>query len=205
MQLSFHYAAGANCCERVRWALDYKQIPYTLIDHDGEFDRAHFAAISPFGRVPMMEVDGAPLSESMAMLELLEEIAPAPALTYSTPFARARVREVCEAVGASIHPVQNSSIVAWFQPGWSKAEMRPVRARWIANNLAKLAPRLWHDSGFVVGTQFTMADIFVAVIYRKGVALGIAADALPRFEAHWQFLLGHEAIKASCPQAVLAG
>lgn len=83
--------------------------------------------------------------------------------------------------------------------------MRPVRARWIATNLAKLAPRLWQDSGFVVGTQFTMADIFVAVIYRKGVALGIAADALPRFEAHWQFLLGHEAIKACCPKAVLAG
>lgn len=121
MQISFHYAAGANCCERVRWALDFKQIPYTLIDHDGEFDRAHFAAISPFGRVPMMEVDGAPLSESMAMLELLEEVFPVPALTYNTPFARARMREVCEAVGASSIRCKTAAL----SPGFTRAGARP--------------------------------------------------------------------------------
>lgn len=212
MKPVFYYVAAANCCERVRWALDYKQFDYTLVELEVEpdasananHDAARFAALSPFGRVPLMEIDGQPLSESMAMLEWLEEVAPTPALTYTSAFARARVREACEAVNASIHPVQNSSVVAYFQPDWSKAQMRPVRAHWIGSNLAKLQSRLWQESGFAVGGQFTMADILLAVMYRKGVALGMLPDAYPAYEAHWQLLMAQEAIRASCPPSMRA-
>jgi glutathione S-transferase len=199
MHIKFYYAAGANCCERVRWALDYKGIAYELVTLDADTPASALAAISPFGRVPVMELDGAPLTESMAMVELLEELSPPNPLNYATPFARAQVREICEAVNASIHPVQNSSVVNYFHPSWDKAQMRATRARWISTNLSKLAPRLWRSSGFAVGVQFTLADIFVAAIYRKGVALGMSAATDPGYEAHWQFLMAHPAIRQSCP------
>ena len=199
MNLTFYYASGANCCDRVRWALDYKRIPYQLADMDGEFDQAHFAAISPFGRVPILEIDGMPLSESMAMLEWLEETFPQRPLGGASALARAKVREMCEAVNASIHPVQNSSVVAYFLPGYSKQQMRPLRARWIGSNLQKLESRLWQTSGFACNEQFTLADIFIALIYRKGVTLGLLPQQYPRYEAHWQFLLGIDDIRASCP------
>ena len=199
MHIKFYYAAGTNCCERVRWALDYKRVPYEMVDLDQPHDEVNFAAISPFARVPVMELNGIPLTESMAMVELLEEIVPSPPLNYSDCLSRARVREVCEAVNSSIHPVQNSSVVQFFRPEWSKNEMRPVRANWIANNLAKLQARLWLDSGFAVGTAFTFADIFVAAIFRKGVSLGIERMALPEFNKHWSFLMSQPSVRASCP------
>jgi glutathione S-transferase len=146
-----------------------------------------------------MELDGTALTESMAMVELLEEIAPSPPLNYSTPLARAQVREACEAVNSSIHPVQNSSVVRHFRPDLSKNEMRPIRANWIASNLDKLKVRLWQSSSFAVGQQFTFADIFVAAIFRKGLELGIQRGALSSFETHWSFLMSHPTIRASCP------
>lgn len=199
MKIKFYYAAGSNCCERVRWALDYKRVPYELVDLDAGVDKRHFAAISPFGRVPVMELDGVALTESMAMVELLEECAPAVPLNYAEPLARAKVREVCEAVNSSIHPVQNSSVVRYFRPDLDKDRMKPIRAHWIETNLTRLQPRLWQASQFAVGDRFTLADIFLAVIYRKGVALGMAPSACARFEEHWFYLLSQPAIRGSCP------
>lgn len=99
--------ADMRGCERIRWALDYKKIVHALVDIYSQHDEIHFKGISPFGRVPVMEVDGTPLTESMAMLELLEETTPTRPLNYTTPLLRAQVREVSEAVNSSIHPVQN--------------------------------------------------------------------------------------------------
>ena len=199
MHIKFYYSAGANCCERVRWALDYKSVQYELVDLERPYDEAHFASISPFARVPVMELDGTPLTESMAMLELLEELAPSPALNGSDSLGRARVREICEAVNSTIHPVQNSSVIRHFRPELSKADMKPIRANWIASNLAKLQARLWLDSGFAVGTEFSFADIFLATIFKKGIELGIESSMLPSFVDHWSFLMSKPEVQASCP------
>jgi glutathione S-transferase len=205
MEICFYYSAGSNCCERVRWALDYKRVQYELVDLGNPSDRRRFDEISPFGRIPVMEIGGVPLSESMAMVEFLEDYAPAIPLNYAEVVSRARVREVCEAVNSSIHPVQNSSVIKQFRPEWSKQDMKPFRAGWIGPNLEKLRPRLWRTSRFAVGDRFTLADIFVAVIYRKGVDLGMTPDAYPHFEDHWRFLLSHPDIRGSCPVALVTG
>ncbi|MCH8622127.1 glutathione S-transferase family protein [Undibacterium sp. TS12] len=199
MHIRFYHAQEANCCERILWMLNYKQLAYERIDVGlgdvGEHVRLH----SPFARVPLMEVDGIPLSESMAMAEFIEEIAPQPPLQYTDLFARAQVREICEAVNSSIHPQQNGSTVRYFHPEWSREQMKPVRAKWLHINLDRLQPRLWRSSQFAVGTQFTQADIFVSIIYRKAVDLGIPVSDLPRYEQYWQFLMSQEAIRNSCP------
>lgn len=199
MKLVFYYAAGANCCERVRWALDYKRVPFDLVNLSGAHDENHLRSISPFGRVPILEINGTALSESMAMVELLEEIYLSRPLNYTEPLARAHVREICEAVNSSIHPVQNSSVVKHFLPSLSKNEMQFMRANWIANNLEKLQTRLWQGSNFAVGEQFTLADIFIASIFRKGVTIGIQKGALELFESHWTFLMSHPEIRRCCP------
>lgn len=201
MNLRLFSAEGANCCERVRWALGYKRLPYALLDPDADEQQAQFARVSPFGRVPVLLASGLALSESMAIAEYIEELAPNPALLGRARNERARIREVCEAVNSSIHPVQNSSVVHYFRPDWSKAQMRPVRASWIEKNLKNLEAKLWLSGNFVVGESFSLADIFVAVIYRKAASLGTAQEALPRFEAHWQHLMAVSEIVSSCPIA----
>ncbi len=197
--LRLYIAEGANCCERVRWALTYKGLPHELVDVDQPNDAGRLAPISPFGRVPILEWQGQVLSESMAMLELLEELQPEPALSYTDPWLRARVREACEAVNASIHPVQNSGVIRRLRPDWDKAAMRLYRCKWIAENLERLQPRLWRESAYAVGDRFTLADILVAVMARKAISLGLAAGVLPAFDRHWQHLMAQPRIQASCP------
>ncbi|BBB66085.1 hypothetical protein UNDYM_1832 [Undibacterium sp. YM2] len=201
MHIRFYHAPDANCCERLLWILDYKRVTYERIDvgltHVGE----HVTRHSPFARVPLMEVNGIALSESMAMAEFIEEIAPNPPLQYTEAFARAQVREICEAVNSSIHPQQNSSTVRYYHPEWSKEEMQPVRANWLRLNLQKLQGRLWLGSQFAVGKQFTMADIFVSIIYRKALDLGVQVSDLPEYEQYWKFLMSDETISGSCPVA----
>lgn len=199
MALRLYAAAGANCCERVRWLMDYKRIPYELVDVECSADVSEFKAHSPFGRVPLLIVDGQPLSESMAISEFIEEVAPSPPMLGSSSLERAHVREICEAINASIHPVQNSSVVRYFQPTWTKDEMRPVRAEWVAQGLARLQSRLWKSSAYVVGERFSLADIFVAIMYKKAIALGARPSVLSLFASHWSHLMAQPAIRNSCP------
>ncbi|MFZ6709955.1 glutathione S-transferase family protein [Undibacterium sp. TC9W] len=201
MKIRFYHAPDANCCERLLWILDYKKIAYERIDVGLGDVGEQVRLLSPFARVPLMEVDGIALSESMAMAEFIEEIAPNPPLQYTEAFARAQVREICEAVNSSIHPQQNSSTVRFYHPDWSKEQMRPVRANWLFINLEKLQNRLWLQSQFAVGHQFTMADIFVSIIYRKALDLGRLATELPRYEQHWTFLMSDAEIRNACPIA----
>ncbi|MFZ6778236.1 glutathione S-transferase family protein [Undibacterium sp. Ji83W] len=199
MKIRFYHAPDANCCERLLWILDYKKVDYERIDVGLGDVGEQVRLLSPFARVPMMEVDGIALSESMAMAEFIEEVAPNPPLQYTEAFARAQVREICEAVNSSIHPQQNGSTVRFFHPDWSREQMRPVRAKWLSLNLEKLQGRLWRSSQFAVGTQFTMADIFVSIIYRKALDLGVSSSDLPEYDQYWQFLMSNEALRSSCP------
>lgn len=201
MKLRLYSAEGANCCDRVLWVLNYKGLRYELADPNAPEHTAEFTRISPFGRVPVLVASDQPLSESMAIAEFAEELVPDPTLLGQSMMERAQIREVCEAVNSSIHPVQNSSVVRYFQPHWSKEQMQSVRAAWIEQNLRKLEPKLWRSSPFVVGVAFSLADIFVAVIFRKAVSLGSPEELLPRFSAHWRHLLSIPEVEGSCPIA----
>jgi len=200
MHLRLYFAHGANCSDRVRWVLAYKGVPFEGIDVDANPDDAAFHSVSPFGRVPVLIAGRDTLTESMAIVEYLEEVYPEPSLMSRHPLERARIREVCEAVNSSIHPVQNSSVLRTIRPDWTKEEMRPFRSHWIVSNLEKLRPMLWRSSSYAIGNHFTLADIFVAVIYRKGAALsGQAREAQP-YRSHWEFLMSQPSIAASCPE-----
>ena len=111
------------------------------------------------------------------------------------------VREVCEAVNSSIHPVQNGGLVRHFRPELSGPEVRQVRADWIASKLLKLESGLWLNTGFASGSSFSLADIFVAAIFHKGLSLGINPRQIPRFAVHWSFLMAFPEIRTSCPIA----
>jgi maleylacetoacetate isomerase len=199
MNFTLYFANGANCSDRVRWVLAYKGLVFEGIDVDATAGHPQFKAISPFGRVPVLVTGQATLTESMAIVEFLEELHPEPPLMPRNALERAQVREVCEAVNSSIHPVQNSSVLRTIRPEWNKDETRDFRWRWIATNLEKLRPLLWISSSYAVGDRFTLADIFIAVMHRKGIDLGAQVDEAQPFCKHWAFLMSRPAIAASYP------
>ena len=168
MDIKFYYSRGSNCSERVKWVLDHKQISYQQLDADELYGSEEYLKINPFGRVPSMIIDGVTINESMVMVEFLEENFRTNPLLPEDPLPKAEIRQICEIVNSTIHPIQNSKIVEFFKPGLEKQEKTEIRAQWIGKCLKTLKVYLWKQSKFAVGSQFSLADIFNQSICSDG-------------------------------------
>jgi maleylpyruvate isomerase len=154
---------------RVRIALAYKDIaceivPVHLVRGGGEQHLPAFLRHNPMGQVPVLELDGdsgpSYLSQSMAILEYLEEIRPEPPLLPADRMGRARARQLAEIVNSGTQPLQNLKLqqalrAAGLDPG-------PLVRGFIATGLAALETLSTSTAGrFLVGDQPTFADVFL--------------------------------------------
>jgi maleylpyruvate isomerase len=100
---------------RVRIALGLKGLEAMQVAHHlrkGEQRAPAYLALNPQGLLPSLVTDdGAVLTQSLAIIEYLDEIAPEPALLPAEPVLKAKVRAVAQAVACDIHPVQNLKVL----------------------------------------------------------------------------------------------
>ena len=101
---------------RVRIALHYKgldfdNVPVHLVRDGGEHLKAEHMQRNPLGQVPVLEVDGVYLGQSIAILEYLEERHPQPALLPRAALERAEARRIAEVINSGVQPLQNLSLV----------------------------------------------------------------------------------------------
>lgn len=90
-RLQLYSVAASSACERVRIALEIKGLEYDTINIDA-LPREEYLAVNPQGLMPTLKIDDHIVSQSMAMLEFIEEICPEPALLPKDLVARAEVR-----------------------------------------------------------------------------------------------------------------
>lgn len=118
---------------RVRAALMYKRIAFEEVSIDllrGVQHEAEYKAINPQSVLPALVVDdGAPLFESLAILEYLEEAQPAPPLLPKDPRGRARVRGLSMIVACDAHPLVVPRIRRYLEQEMRQDE--PARNRWL--------------------------------------------------------------------------
>jgi glutathione S-transferase len=185
-EIILYTAAGSNCSQRVEWVLNYKQIPYAKIDV-GESERwKQYLHINPMGYVPCLSLSGVIIPESMAIIESLEEGYPTPTILGSNWQQRAEVRAMCEFVNGSLHMPQNRTILSLLRPDLDESAKQPLRADFLSRQLTTLSPRLFKQSQFAIGKQFTLADIFIASIYKKALQHGMAKQA--PYHSHLRYL-----------------
>ena len=107
----------SSCSWRVRIALalkglDYTAVPVHLTRDGGEQHGPTHRQRNPMGQVPVLElVDGRHLSQSLAILDYLEEAYPTPALLPEDRWARARCRQLAETINAGVQPLQNLAVM----------------------------------------------------------------------------------------------
>jgi maleylpyruvate isomerase len=153
---------------RVRIALGLKQLPYQpvfvhLLHDGGEQHRPEFREKNALAQVPLLELDdGARLSQSIAIIEYLDERFPEPPLLPKDPVQRAQARELSELINSGIQPLQNLSTLSFLASEAPNVE----RGRWlnhfVAPGLAALERRAFQTgSGFLVGDRVSIADVLL--------------------------------------------
>jgi maleylacetoacetate isomerase/maleylpyruvate isomerase len=105
---------------RVRIALNLKQLewesaPVHLVRDGGEQRMSAFRALNPQGLVPALEIDGRVLTQSLAIIEYLDETRPTPPLLPAEPAGRARVRSLAQLVASDVHPLNNLRVLQYLQ------------------------------------------------------------------------------------------
>jgi len=153
---------------RVRIALHLKGLPYEtvpvhLLNQGGEQLLPAFTEINPHALVPVLAEEGHYVSQSLAMLELLEERHPTPSLLPGDAFQRARIRALSLAIACDIHPLNNLRVLKYLKRelGVDDERKNAWIAHWINLGFTALERQLAADSTrghFCVGDAPTMAD-----------------------------------------------
>ncbi len=140
--------------------LSWEDVPIHLVR--GEQHEDVFLAKNPIGLVPALELeDGAILTQSLAILEWLEETHPDPALLPSSALERANVRAAAQVLAVDTHPIQNVGVVGHLKSahGASTEEGIAWMTHWIMRGLNAFQALAKSDTPFSFGDAPSLADI----------------------------------------------
>ncbi|MBP0598623.1 maleylacetoacetate isomerase [Herbaspirillum sp. LeCh32-8] len=191
---------------RVRIALNlkgqvYDTVPVHLLNQGGEQFQPAFAQLNPQSLVPVLAHEGRHLTQSLAVMEYLEERFPMPSLLPGDFAQRARIRELSLAIACEIHPLNNLRVLRYLKHelGVDEEKKSAWIHHWIKLGFTALEKQLAADTSrghFCVGDMPTMADcclvpqIFNArrfeldmAPYPTLCAIEDACNALPAFQA----------------------
>ena len=116
--MNLHNYFRSSASFRVRIALAIKGLDYTYLSVHlarGEHKQPAFAALSADHLLPLLELDdGTRMSQSMAIIEYLDETHPQPPLLPADPLGRARVRALAQSIACEIHPLNNLRVLKYL-------------------------------------------------------------------------------------------
>lgn len=151
---------------RVRIALHLKQLTF---DYESvslirsEQRTPGFRKLNPMQHVPVLAIEHAGkthhVSESLAIIGLLDQLHPAPPLLPSEPFARAQAQQLALLVVSGIQPLLNSKVQAWVHDSLQSDPSAWAR-HWLSRGLEALEEAVRESAGrFAVGDDLTIADV----------------------------------------------
>jgi maleylacetoacetate isomerase len=190
---------------RVRIALALKNVPYTSIIKNlrvGEHRLAEYLNINAQGFVPALQTDdGSVLTQSLAIMEYLDEKYPDPPLLPRDMAGRARVRALSHTISSDVHPLNNLRVLRYLEDKLTldKATRDSWYRHWVEAGFEALERRLIRDQAtgrFCHGDSVTMADLCLVpqvfnarrfsvdlLPYPRIVAIDAACRELPAFQS----------------------
>ena len=182
LKLHGYWRSGA--AYRVRLALHYKGIAFAQVTHDlrrGAQTEPAYTAINPQGMVPSLTTEDGTITQSLAILEWLEETHPSPALLPQSAIARAEVRAMAAIIVCDIHPLHNLRVQnALRAAGLDEAAIRAWMGHWIGSGLAALEPRVAARGGpFAFGEAVSLLDCCLVPQIFSAERFGVGVSGFP--------------------------
>jgi maleylpyruvate isomerase len=184
MKLHGYFRSSASY--RVRIALNLKGLSAEHLTHHlrkGEQRAPNYLAINPQGLVPTLEDDGGTiLTQSLAIIEWLDDIHPEPPLLPKDPLRRAHVRAFAQVVACDTHPVQNLKVLARLRElGVSEDQVKGWAAWANREGLSACEELIAGEAGpFCFGAAPTLADLCLVPQLANARRFGVDLAAYPR-------------------------
>lgn len=206
MKLHNYFRSSASF--RVRIALGLKGLPYEYVPVHlprGDHKKPPFVDLSADTLVPLLEIDGEKLSQSMAIIEYLDEKYPTPALLPSDALGRAKVRALAQSIACEIHPINNLRILKYLVREL-KVEEEAKNAwyrHWCREGLLAFEKQLNQlpAATFCFGNTPTLADLCLVPQIFNAQRFQVNFDGLTRTLAAYEACMALPAFQNAQPSA----
>jgi maleylpyruvate isomerase len=180
----------SSAAYRVRIALNlkglsYEMVPIHLTKDGGQQHTSQYRSINPQARVPSLEVSGGTiLTQSLAIIEYLDETHPEPPLLPADPLGRAKVRAIAQLIACDIHPLNNLIALQYLrrQLKHEQAEIDTWYHHWIIEGFTALETMLG-PGPYACGSSVTLADICLVPQVANARRLKVPLDRFPKIVA----------------------
>jgi len=180
----------SSAAYRVRIALNLKKLPYEMVPihltkDGGRQHTPEFRAVNPQARVPALELSsGEVLTQSLAIIEYLDDIHPEPPLLPADALDRAKARSIAQLIACDIHPL-NNLIALQYIKRQLKHEQPDIDAwyhHWIIAGFTALETMLT-SAPYACGAHVTLADICLVPQVANARRYKVPLDKFPKIVA----------------------